>query len=133
MIDSITLLVAVAFLVMIERKLLGGLQLRTGPLYVGMFGILQTIVDGFKLISKDVAWLGNAFVGLSFLFLAVYMYYVISIDILITLVIVSYCFLFGAIKSLNLYSLLGSYRSVILILSYDVVLLLLVIYSYRFV
>lgn len=33
-------------------------------------------------------------------------------------------------KTLNLYSLLGSYRSVVLILSYDVVLLLLVLYSY---
>jgi len=54
MIDSVALLVAVAFIVIIERKLLGGLQLRTGPLYVGMFGLMQTIVDGMKLIGKEV-------------------------------------------------------------------------------
>lgn len=53
-IDSVVLLLAVAFLVMLERKLLGGLQLRTGPLYVGVFGLLQTVVDGLKLMSKDV-------------------------------------------------------------------------------
>lgn len=48
------LLLAVAFVVIIERKLLGGLQLRTGPLFVGIIGILQTVVDGLKLLGKDV-------------------------------------------------------------------------------
>jgi len=52
--DSIILLLAVAFVVIVERKLLGGLQLRTRPLYVGILGLLQTIVDGIKLIGKEV-------------------------------------------------------------------------------
>lgn len=43
-----------AFVVIVERKLLGGLQLRTGPLYVGFMGLLQTVVDGLKLLTKDV-------------------------------------------------------------------------------
>lgn len=57
-------------------------------------------------------------------------YYVFFIDVLIILVVVGYSFLYGAIKSSNLYSLLGSYRSVVLLISYDVVLLLLVLHSY---
>merc|ERR1712154_243458 len=48
-------------------------------------------------------------------------------------VLVGYFFLYGAIKSSNLYSLLGCYRSVVLILSYDVLLLILILCSYRFV
>jgi NADH:ubiquinone oxidoreductase subunit H len=48
------LLLGVAFVVMIERKLLGGLQLRTGPLYVGFIRLLQTVVDRLKLLTKDV-------------------------------------------------------------------------------
>jgi NADH-quinone oxidoreductase subunit H len=54
LVESILLLLSVAFIVMIERKLLGGLQLRTGPLFVRFLGILQTVVDGLKLLSKDV-------------------------------------------------------------------------------
>jgi len=127
------LLLAVAFIVIIERKLLGRLQLRTGPLYVGFIRILQTIVDRLKLLSKDVLWFRNAIVGLIFLISALLMYYLFNVDIVIILVFVGYCFLYGAIKSSNLYSLLGSYRSVVLMLSYDVVLLLLVLYVYGFI
>lgn len=61
------------------------------------------------------------------------MYYVYFIDILIVLVIVRYFFLYGAIKSSNLYSLLRCYRSVVLMISYDVVLLLVVLLSYGIV
>lgn len=131
--EGILLLLGVAFVVIIERKLLGGLQLRTGPLYVGFIGLLQTVIDGFKLLTKDVMWFGNAVVGLLFLVAALLTYYVSFIDLLIVLVLVGYFFLYGAIKSSNLYSLLRCYRSVVLILSYDVVLLLLVIYGYRLI
>lgn len=48
------LLLRVAFLVMIERKLLGGLQLRTGPLSTRFIGLLQTVIDGLKLLTKEV-------------------------------------------------------------------------------
>lgn len=68
-----------------------------------------------------------------FLVIAIAVYYVQFVDVLIVLVLVGYFFLYGAIKSSNLYSLLGSYRSVLLMVSYDVVLLILILYVYGFV
>nr|YP_009459947.1 NADH dehydrogenase subunit 1 [Vipera berus]YP_010263855.1 NADH dehydrogenase subunit 1 [Echis carinatus]YP_010263868.1 NADH dehydrogenase subunit 1 [Echis coloratus]YP_010384457.1 NADH dehydrogenase subunit 1 [Echis omanensis]AUT77191.1 NADH dehydrogenase subunit 1 [Vipera berus]UGW52616.1 NADH dehydrogenase subunit 1 [Echis carinatus]UGW52629.1 NADH dehydrogenase subunit 1 [Echis coloratus]UGW52642.1 NADH dehydrogenase subunit 1 [Echis omanensis] len=47
------ILIAVAFLTLLERKLLGYMQLRKGPNLVGPLGILQPIADGLKLIIKE--------------------------------------------------------------------------------
>ena len=42
------------FLVWLERKVAGHIQLRPGPKEVGPFGLLQTIVDGIKLVGKEL-------------------------------------------------------------------------------
>jgi len=47
------LLLAVAYLTYAERKILGALQLRQGPISVGPFGLLQPIADGMKLFFKE--------------------------------------------------------------------------------
>mgnify|MGYP000197413951 FL=1 len=46
-------LISVALLVYLERKVLGAVQLRRGPNVVGPFGILQSFADVIKLISKE--------------------------------------------------------------------------------
>nr|QIP53227.1 NADH dehydrogenase subunit 1 [Scotonycteris bergmansi] len=49
----IPILLAVAFLTLIERKLLGYMQLRKGPNVVGPCGLLQPLADAIKLFIKE--------------------------------------------------------------------------------
>ena len=46
-------LFGVAYLTYFERKILGAMQRRQGPMTVGPFGLLQPIADGIKLLSKE--------------------------------------------------------------------------------
>ena len=50
---AMPVIIAVAFYVLWERKLIGWMHARHGPMYVGM-GILQTFADVFKLLFKEV-------------------------------------------------------------------------------
>jgi len=47
------LLTAVAYTVWLERKVVGRIQNRWGPTYVGPFGLLQPLADGLKFIFKE--------------------------------------------------------------------------------
>ncbi len=47
------LLGAVAYLTYFERKVLGAMQRRQGPMTVGPLGLLQPLADGIKLLSKE--------------------------------------------------------------------------------
>nr|UDD74679.1 NADH dehydrogenase subunit 1 [Histampica sp. h LQ-2021] len=49
----IPILLAVALLTLLERKVIGYMQLRKGPNLVGPLGILQPIADGLKLFIKE--------------------------------------------------------------------------------
>jgi NADH-quinone oxidoreductase subunit H len=46
-------LTAVAYTVLLERRLLGHIQNRWGPTRVGPFGLLQPLVDGAKSFLKE--------------------------------------------------------------------------------
>ncbi|MCZ4282005.1 NADH-quinone oxidoreductase subunit NuoH [Kiloniella laminariae] len=47
------LLIAVAYLTLAERKVIGAMQLRKGPNVVGPFGLLQPFADAVKLMMKE--------------------------------------------------------------------------------
>lgn len=47
-------LIGVAFLTLLERKLLGYLQFRKGPNKVGIIGIFQPFRDAIKLFNKEL-------------------------------------------------------------------------------
>jgi len=46
-------LLLAAYLVLLERKLLGRFQARIGPNRTGIFGLLQPVSDGIKLLTKE--------------------------------------------------------------------------------
>ena len=50
---TVILLTAVAYTVLLERKLVGRIQNRWGPSRVGPFGLLQPLADGIKLFLKE--------------------------------------------------------------------------------
>src|SRR5689334_490681 len=56
----IPLLISVAYLTLVERKIMAGIQRRRGPNVVGLFGLLQPLADGLKLFVKETILPSNA-------------------------------------------------------------------------
>ena len=55
---AIVVLVNVAFLTLLERKILGFSQIRIGPNKVGSWGLLQPVADAIKLFTNSMSKLG---------------------------------------------------------------------------
>jgi NADH-quinone oxidoreductase subunit H len=135
------------FLVWLERKVAGHIQLRLGPMEVGPHGILQTIVDGIKLVSKELITPRHVDRKLFVLAPVVVFLPVVSSFIVIPFgehlqirdlnvgVLLVFAFstfnvlaiLMGGWAANNKYSLLGAVRSVAQSVAYEIPLLLVVL------
>nr|APX39785.1 NADH dehydrogenase subunit 1 [Longitarsus exsoletus] len=145
----ISVLISIAFLTLLERKVLGYIQIRKGPNKVGILGMIQPFSDAIKLMSKEQIYPFMSNFNLYYicpimnLFLALFMWFCVpffsinlnfNFSILFFLSISSvsvYTIMLAGWSSNSNYSLLGSLRSVAQTISYEVSLALILM-SYLF-
>lgn len=138
----VPILLAVAFITVIERKVMGSIQRRVGPNKVGYYGVLQPFADALKLVVKETVIPAHATKSLFFLAPVITLVFRLlgwavipfgaglrisdfPLGILYTLAISSigiYGVLFAGWSANSKYAFLGSLRSTAQMISYELVL-----------
>jgi NADH-quinone oxidoreductase subunit H len=135
------------FLVWLERKVAGHIQLRPGPMEVGPHGLLQSVMDGVKLVGKELILPLQAdkrlfFVAPVMVFMPVLVGFLVlpfgpnliicdmNVGVLLVFAFSTFtvlAILTGGWASNNKYALLGAVRSVAQNIAYEIPLLLAVL------